>query len=315
MIFEDVRKQLEWTPRVEGGSLPAYRHVVVGGMGGSALPGYAVRFLNAAIPLSVHSDYDLPEYLPEGALCVAISFSGNTEETLSFAHAAHARGLPLGVITSGGELLAFALEEGIPHVLVPKSGQPRDALIYLVHALLACLNRPEEAALLRTLSFDEQDMAESMQILTGFLRGGLPLFYASRPNGFLARLAKVMTNETAKMPGFANVFPELNHNEMESFDQPAPKEVADLARFVLLRSASDDARIKTRMDVFRDCMTEGGRNVLDLPLYGETRAGLLVENWYLFHRAAKALAEERGVDPEAVPLVEEFKKRLKSEGK
>ncbi len=315
MTFEDVRTQLEWTPHVEGGVLPGYRHVVVGGMGGSALPGYALRFLNPALPLSVHSDYDLPEYLPEGTLCVATSFSGNTEETLSFAHAAHARGLPLAVVTSGGALLAFAKEKEIPHVLVPKSGQPRDALIYLVHALLACLNRQEEAAMLRQLSVDEEGVVQDAQTLAGFLRDGLPLLYASRANGFLARLAKVMTNETAKMPGFANIFPELNHNEMESFDAPAPHAVVDLARFVLLRDASDDARIKVRMDVFRDCMSEGGRKVLNLPLRGEGRAGLLVENWFLFHLAAKALAEERGVDPEAVPLVEEFKKRLKSRGK
>jgi len=57
-------------------------------------------------------------------------------------------------------------------------------------------------------------------------------------------------------------------------------------------------------------MRERGRSVTDLTLAGPGRAVQLVAAWYTAHRAARALALARGADPEEVPLVEEFKKRL-----
>ena len=308
----DILAQLTWMPKLEGGTLARCPRIIVGGMGGSALPAYALRFLDAAYPVSVHGDYDLPEGAPEDALYVAISASGNTEETLSFARAARGKGLPLAVISTGGELLAYAKEEGVPHVVVPPISVPRNALIYLMRALLVCAGDAERLAALERVALDEEHSAKSAPALANFMRGGLPIFYASRRNGFLARLAKILVNETAKMPAFANVFPELNHNEMQSFDISAPQETANLARFVLLTHGNDDARIQGRMRAFDACMAELGRGVMRLPLPEKTREDALVETWYTAYLAARSLAEERGVEPNATPLVEAFKKRLKS---
>ena len=135
---KDIFEQLTWNPSMEGTSLTSVRSIIVGGMGGSALPAYALRFLDAAYPISVHGDYDLPESASEDALYVAISASGNTEETLSFARAARGKGVPLVCISTGGELLAYAKEEGVRYVTVPPISVPRNALIYLMRALLVC---------------------------------------------------------------------------------------------------------------------------------------------------------------------------------
>ncbi|NPA06607.1 MAG: hypothetical protein GXO54_04300, partial [Chloroflexi bacterium] len=75
---------------------PQPRALVVAGMGGSAiaadlLQGYAQPYLS--IPYVVWRDYGLPAWAqgPE-VWVVASSHSGNTEETLSAARAAHTRG-------------------------------------------------------------------------------------------------------------------------------------------------------------------------------------------------------------------------------
>ncbi|HUY62355.1 MAG TPA: SIS domain-containing protein [Candidatus Paceibacterota bacterium] len=310
MTYEELTAQLGWAPAIESERPGDYPRIVVGGMGGSALPAHAARFLDPKLPVHSHRDYDLPAGASADALYVAISYSGNTAETLSFAHAAHEKGFPLAAIASGGELASFAKDNAVPFVRVPAGLPPRDALFYLLHALYAFIGEEELRSALGAVAFDPGAAHAEADDLAGALRDTLPSFYASRRNGFLAEMAKISFNETAKMPASANVFPELNHNEMQSFDTSAPENVTALARFVLLRDATDDSRIARRMDVFTEVMRTRGRVVRDLPVGGASRAETLVRGWYVAYLAALALANVRGIDPDAVPLVEDFKKRL-----
>src|ERR1700757_4375845 len=95
-------QQLAFAPEVNGKTIDA-PVLVCGGMGGSALPALALQLLGSSKHIIIHRDYDLPEHIPAGAAYVAISFSGNTEETVSFAQKALEKHLPLSVITAGGE--------------------------------------------------------------------------------------------------------------------------------------------------------------------------------------------------------------------
>ena len=70
--------------------LPRHRssiaHVVVTGLGGSAIGGDVVRAAVAdtvAVPFLVSRDYALPTFVGGSTLVIASSYSGNTEETLS----------------------------------------------------------------------------------------------------------------------------------------------------------------------------------------------------------------------------------------
>lgn len=309
MTYQELLQEFSWAPAVKG-TAPRAKDVIVGGMGGSALPAHAARFLDNSLSIATHRDYDLPESAPEDALYVAISHSGNTEETLSFASAVLERKLPLAAIAAGGKLLAFAKDNDIPYVEVPGDAQPRNSLFYLVRALAALIGRNDLGDTLTSVSFDADAAAADAAALAKTLAGALPLFYASRTNGFLSYVSKIHFNETAKMPAYANVFPELNHNEMQSFDSPAPGAVTDVARFVILRDPEDNPRVARRMDVFAELMRERGRNVTEFELVGETRAEKLARAWFVMHTAARTSAEARDVDPDSVPLVEDFKKRL-----
>lgn len=310
MTHDTLQHALSWRPTIENPIAATPASVVVGGMGGSALPGNAVRFLDPSMAISVHRDYDLPENPASDALYIAVSYSGNTAETLSFARAALEKGLRLAVVTAGGELLALAEKESLPLVRVPDGLQPRDALLYLLPALLAIAGRDDLREAVSAVSLAPQPMLSESGTLATTLAGGMPIFYASRKNGFLAHVSKIHVNETAKMPSFANVFPELNHNEMQSFDTHAPEGIAERVRFVVLRDPSDDPRVTRRMDVFAELMQERGRSVTQIELSSGTRAEQLVRHWYVMHLAAHELARARGVDPNAVPLIEDFKRRL-----
>src|SRR5687767_13885057 len=60
-----------------------FKSLVVCGMGGSALAADILQSLGLENRLLVHRDYDLPSAADEHSLFVCISYSGNTEETVS----------------------------------------------------------------------------------------------------------------------------------------------------------------------------------------------------------------------------------------
>ena len=88
-------------------------------MGGSGIAGdillaSAAPFM--AVPVVVVKSYTLPAFVNENTLVFAVSFSGNTEETIEAAAEASAAGAKLVVISGEGELSAMAEEWDIPRV-------------------------------------------------------------------------------------------------------------------------------------------------------------------------------------------------------
>ncbi|HYE23262.1 MAG TPA: SIS domain-containing protein [Candidatus Paceibacterota bacterium] len=297
--------QRGFQPKLEG-EVSDFASVIVGGMGGSALPALALQSCTHT-PLTVHRDYDLPDHAPKDALYVAISYSGETEETISFLDAAHNRGHQTVVITTGGTLLSKAEFLKTPRIMVPKTGlEPRDAFGFLTKALAALLKEEE---VLRAL--DTQIIVDERSVLhlANALQDRIPLLYASTRNEAHTYIAKILLNETAKVPAFANVFPELNHNEFQGIDPKGPTDLAKDLVPVLFEDRGDHQGIRRRMKLFRELMDERGleTHALQIP---EGRIEGILYIWQLFREASHTLAGSYGVEADATPLIAEFKKRL-----
>ena len=107
--------------------------VVVLGMGGSGIAGdlmVAVAGPFLPVPVVVVKSYDLPDFVGPGSLVFALSFSGDTEETVEAAGEAAGAGANVVAVTSGGELARLAEEWGAPCGPVPgdipqPAGRPR----------------------------------------------------------------------------------------------------------------------------------------------------------------------------------------------
>ena len=129
--------QLRWAADLDAPDpLPVPDGLVVAGMGGSGISGDLVAAL-AAVPVTVHKTYGLPAWAANRPpAVVAISYSGNTEETLCAVEAATGLGITPGVVTSGGKLGEMADANGWPMVKVPPGLQPRAALGYMLGSLL-----------------------------------------------------------------------------------------------------------------------------------------------------------------------------------
>ncbi len=89
--------------------------IVVVGMGGSGVAGeilYAVGRDQLRLPVVLVGDYCLPAFVGPSTLVFAVSFSGETEETLAVAGTALRRGARLIAVTGGGRLAELATAGG-----------------------------------------------------------------------------------------------------------------------------------------------------------------------------------------------------------
>ena len=126
--------------------IPDYKFnkIIVSGIGGSSISGELLKCLlmdKIKIPIEVSRDYHLPAYVDDNTLVFCISYSGNTEETLSqFVDAVEKRCKIIG-ITSGGKLKEWCDKLNIPYILIPGGYQPRSVLPYSFIPLIIFLQR------------------------------------------------------------------------------------------------------------------------------------------------------------------------------
>ena len=300
-------EEFAWDPIIEKEALLARREkVIVAGMGGSPLAADLLNAFDPALNIVVHKDYGLPLLDDSGSsMVVAISYSGNTEETLDAFEKAGEKGITRVAISTGGKLLERAREEQVAYVqLPPNKIQPRMALGFIIKTLAALLGLNELkkettqiADLLKPAEFEEPG-----RLLASRIGNRIPLIYSSTRNRAIAYNWKIKFNEIAKIPAFYNVFPELNHNEMN-----AP---SSQCYTIILRDPDDHPRIQKRMEVMTGIYEEKKIPIEIVNLSGAVLSERVFSSLLLADWAALAIAESRGVDPSEVPIVEEFKNKL-----
>lgn len=248
------------TPRVP------IQHVVVTGLGGSAVGGDLLRVLaedSGEVPVIVNRDYQMPAFVSDRTLVLAASYSGNTEETLSAFEDAQDRGALLACITSGGELAQRAAHYSAPVAFIPKGQPPRSAMGYLfIPMLLAAhkagvIRRDPTPELEQAIALLEQarerwhaDVPFEQNPAKQFaaqLYGKLPILYGSQAySAVVAFRWKTQLNENTKIHAFSNGYPEMNHNEILGWVL-AKQQVPNLA-VVLLRDRLERPKIVARVE-------------------------------------------------------------------
>lgn len=311
----DFPKQFKYRPKIEGGRLKKYKKFLVCGMGGSAQPAEALRSIMPEIDLSVHKDYGILAGDWKKTLVIAMSYSGNTEETISSLTEAVSRQMPAIAIATGGRLIELAKEKNLPYILIPSTGiQPRCATGFLLLALLKAMKLSDLLKQFRELAkaLQPKNFEQKGKELAEKLKNSVPVIYASRRNYPLAYMWKIKFNETGKIPAFYNVFPELNHNEMNGFDiKEISRPLSERFYFIFLKDSQDGDRVQKRMAITGKLFADRGLKVETVGLVGQTRPEKIFSSLILGDWAAYYTAEGYGLESEQVPMVEEFKKLIK----
>lgn len=319
----------------QGVSLPQkyrhkYRNIVVTGLGGSAIGGDILRTYSlsrAQIPVLVNRDYDMPGFVNSDSLVLAVSYSGNTEETLSAYHQAVKQGAAVIAVTGGGKLAAMAEADERVVVKVPGGLSPRAATGYLFAPLALILDELgivngaagdlEETnrvlAQIRACNHPGVDLPDNQaKAVARELKGNLPIIWGSSARSEVAAMRwKTQINENAKAPAYYNIFPELNHNEIVGLD--VPEELLNRFIVVILRDSSDHPRVQKRMQITERIIQDKVKKIIEIKSRGECFLARFYSLAYTGDYVSFYLALEYGINPTPVETIDYLKSELAKE--
>ncbi|MDK9699518.1 MAG: bifunctional phosphoglucose/phosphomannose isomerase [bacterium] len=297
--------------------LQKFSKIVVCAMGGSAIgtdllvDGLAGRI---AYPLVVNRDPQLPVWVDRDTLVIVVSYSGNTEETLSAARIAVARGAQIAVLTSGGKLAEWASELSYLLLIVPGGMAPRAALGYLFGGLWRLLHtigvvpnpEPELREAADKICAAEQlfnDPVKSPSFaLAKQIGSNLTWLWASRRLAGVVRRWANQFSENAKAPAHFAILPEAFHNEIEGIcdDPHRPRAI----KMIVFRDPNDDDTVDAAINLLRES---------DYPPVVITRGDESIASMlYLIalgDRTSLLVAQTNQVDPTPIPAITKLKSR------
>lgn len=285
------------------------------GMGGSGLGGDLLRTYQPHLKIPIYSvkDYDLPKLADKDSLFLAVSYSGNTEETISgYRQAIRINSKKVISLSAGGKLMELAAMNRNQHITLPSGIQPRLSLPYQLVPMLNILYNlglieKQEAYVRETAKVLEKEGFETKaKEMAQKLKGKVPIIYCSERIFSLAEIWKIALNENAKTPAFYNVFPEFNHNEINGYLNMTLK-----PQVIMIQDEQDHPRIIKRIKVIKKLLEERKIEVSALALKGNNFLSRIFSGIYLGLWTSYYLALEYQTDPTEVEIVEDLKEELK----
>lgn len=305
------------------------RNVVVLGMGGSGIAGDVLAATAGGVlrvPVVVLKQYRVPAFVGPETLAFALSYSGDTEETVAMATAAANVGAQLMCVSNGGALAELAQERGALHVPCPRGlPVPRAALGALVAPLFVSMFvsglLPEAHAWL--VAAQEQlarrrekcrpsveGAANPARELARKIGRTIPLVYGGGALGAVAAYRwKCDVNENPKAPAFWHSYPELDHNEICGWGQHGDV-TRQVFTLVELRHGYEHERLAPRFAATREIIEETLVQVLAVEAEGEGRLAQLLDLMYLGDWTSCYLALDHDVDPGPIDAISQLKRTL-----
>jgi len=307
---------------------------VVLGMGGSAIGGDLVKSFVSTLPdckdvyMFINRNYTIDFPITEDTNIIVSSYSGNTEETLSAYEEAKEKTKNIICITTGGQLEELAKKDKFPVIRIPGGMQPRCAIAYSFFSVLYILINAKVFSK-NTLEIIDESIVDT-QIISEYLVDEynefkedslplvfaniasllIPVFYASsdRLKPVAVRIQNQI-HENSKHIAFANVLPEMNHNEINSWK--FPKISKQVFNIFFISDEDDDERTKLRTKATKKILNRYMQdNVLDLKGIGNTFLSrmfslIIFGDWASFYLAIK-----QKTDPTLIPAITKLKEIL-----
>lgn len=301
-------------------------NVVILGMGGSGIAGDVVQAVAAPfmpVPVTVVKGYESPSFVGDGTLCIAISYSGNTEETVEAAQEAAAAGARMVVLSRGGALGELATAWDAVHLGLPDIPMPRAGIGAVSIPPLLVLERvglfpgatqyvADAVEQLRRRRDQLIAEASSSARLASAIGRTIPLAVGGDAIGAVAAYRfKCQVNENAKSPAFSGAMPEMCHNEICGWGQhgDVTRQVLTMVRF---RHDFEHPQVARRFDLTFDIVEEVVHDVLDVTAEGDGPLAQLFDLVIQGDFVSLHMAVDAGIDPGPIPVLEDLKTALTS---
>lgn len=290
--------------------------IVVTGLGGSGIVGDILASIAMEynhVSVYVYKDFYIPKnILRNNSIVLAISYSGNTLETISSTLKALQSGLKIGVITSGGRLLKIAEQEKLPYVVVKSGLVPRLAMPIMLIASLKLLKScgielipmniiSSSINMLKDIDTAKK-IANELAVLTS--ETSTIIVVATSRFQALAFRIKSEFNENSKIPVKVEIMPELFHNDIVGWEN------ARLKNSVAILIDSDVDYENKLLDFYEEYLQSIGLktwrlkllgNIVERHVYGSLVAGI----------ASVYLAQFRGLNPVETKSINMYKNKVK----
>jgi glucose/mannose-6-phosphate isomerase len=308
---------------------PKPDNVVIAGMGGSAIGGELLKDYarnQAPVPIEVSKDYTLPAYAGKRSLVIIVSYSGDTEESLSAFLDALKRQCMVYCVSSGGSLLEHAKKLKVPFLSVLAGMPPRAASPYLLVPQLMLL---EKTGLISGVS---EGLEETIQILekagrenapekpaetnlaksiASGINGTVPVIYGFGIYRAVAQRFKQQFNENSKVPAKWEVFPELDHNEIVGWEKAGS--LAGKFSTVFLRDKAEPAEVRSRIEITKTLMPQASKQ-FEVWAQGKGTLAKMLYTILVGDFTSVYLAAIHNVDPTPVPTIVTLKRKLGETG-
>ncbi len=322
-LKNQITSKLEFSRNLE--DFP-HDNLLIMGMGGSGVAGDVMKVLSNEISdknIIVRKDYSIPKQIINlRPLCLFISYSGNTEETLSGISDAIENNLDWMVISSGGKLIDIAKKQDKVFIKIPSGLQPRAAFGYLtlaVSKILDSLNSSNFVFQLKEVSnyleilSEMNDKSEinklSIDISESIKNKTVVLYAGTDMSKVVSSRWKTQINENSKSKAFVGSLPEVHHNEILSWD--ADKNGSKNNFIVLLiRDKNEHTQIQKRFEFTKDLIGKKVK-VIEVKLDNqENTLKTLLELVLLGDLVSLNLAKKLSVDSENIETIEKLKDLL-----
>jgi glucose/mannose-6-phosphate isomerase len=290
-----------------------YRALIVLGMGGSAIGGLLIRdWLHeiSMTPIWVSSSYNLPRWVNKDDLIFAVSYSGNTEETINQLKEAQKKGCSIVSFTSGGQISKICLKSQIPCYKFPTGFQPRAAIGFQFFGLVKITERfgliDNRMAVIKEALKILSDLRDRMDVkvktdenpgkeLAENLFGYIPIVYGNRLLKSVAYRYSTQFNENSKIPAGYGFFPEAFHNHIMA--REAQNEILNRTCILIIRDPKETEKMKEKITKFSALMAEKIKKVVEVKAIGESRLSRIISALYLGDYASSYLGLLYDHDP------------------
>ncbi|MBU4348367.1 hypothetical protein KJ671_02640 [Patescibacteria group bacterium] len=279
--------------------------VIIIGMGGSGFVGDMVsafqKELNIPAPIIVWKNFGLPRTQYKNPLFIFISFSGNTEETISEFNGVKNK----AVICSGGLLFKMAKTQKVPTIIFKNPGiKPRQGSGIMFCGIMAILKATFPKIKINRKGPSELESEKTGKEIAKKIKNKIILLYSSQKNSFLAYIWKTKLNETSKIPAFCGVIPEICHNEIELFEN---KILSQKILIIFIKDDSDVISIKKKMNKLEKIFKKNNNYFMSIKIKGKSYIERAWNNIILADWATYYLAKLNKVDPSVTKLIDLLK--------
>ena len=237
-------------------NLDNIHRVIIMGMGGSAIAGSIMKDISPHLEIIVERNYFPNAIIDEHTLLIICSYSGNTEESLSYYNHASALTNNIFGITSGGKLLKLLQKDNYNYCVLPEGYPPRSILGYTLAVLIKLLDEDELLELLNVELLQEYSDKFSLEDSEVFslaknIHSTFPVIVTEEDLSSIGYRLKCQLNENSKMLSYNVTLPEMNHNEIVGWESSLTKK--DLFSLIWI-DITFPANIK-RMDITNRILT------------------------------------------------------------